>query len=119
MWPFDRTTTTARPIARAEPAPLQGSEPSAVKLAELGHRVADLEREWKAVEVEWISWFDKYRRLYGRIAKRAEREEADHQDDATQSRHDAPEGTNGAGGHRYPSRAPPTPSAHLAARFRR
>lgn len=35
-----------------------------------------LERSVKALDLEWNEWFDKYRRLYARLSKRVEREEA-------------------------------------------
>jgi hypothetical protein len=31
----------------------------------------DQARLWKKIEVEWNEWFDKFRRLYARLAKRA------------------------------------------------
>jgi hypothetical protein len=69
IWPFDRKQT--------EPA--------------LGERVAQLEKQVKALTLEWDEWYDKYRRLYARIAKRQERDEAVE----PESREDAPEPTNG------------------------
>ncbi len=36
-------------------------------------RLERLEREWKSMMIEWEEWYDKFRRLYARIAKRAER----------------------------------------------
>lgn len=41
---------------------------------DLTARLERLEREWKAREIEWEEWYDKFRRLYARIAKRVERE---------------------------------------------
>ena len=82
IWPFDRKPT--------EPA--------------LGERVAQLEKQVKALTLEWDEWYDKYRRLYARIAKRQERDEAV---EAPQSREDAPEPTNGhraVSGGPYPRR---------------
>lgn len=59
--------------AKTKPRP----DPDVVaRLQALEARQTALEKEWKAVEVEWTEWFDKYRRLYGRIAKRAQREDA-------------------------------------------
>jgi len=37
----------------------------------LEERLIALERAWKAVEGEWTDQLDRYRRLHGRIAKRA------------------------------------------------
>src|SRR5256885_6839874 len=31
----------------------------------------DQERSFKKIEIEWDGWFDKFRRLYARLAKRA------------------------------------------------
>jgi hypothetical protein len=39
---------------------------------DLERRVEKLEDEWKKISMEWEEWFDKFRRLYARIAKRAE-----------------------------------------------
>jgi len=33
-------------------------------------RLESLERQVKALVIEWDEWFDKYRRLYARLAKR-------------------------------------------------
>jgi hypothetical protein len=72
MWPF-RAKTEAKTDAR------------------LTERVEELEREFKSIEIEWSEWFDKYRRLYARIAKRVERDEKD--GGGQQSREDASETT--------------------------
>lgn len=72
MWPFtprDRTPTDRGLVARVE----------------------ELERKLETIDVEWTEWYDKYRRLYARIAKRVERDP----DDASQSRQDAPGSTKG------------------------
>ena len=55
MWPFTpktAATTDARLIERLE----------------------KLERTIESIDVEWTEWYDKYRRLYARIAKRVERD---------------------------------------------
>ena len=39
-------------------------------------RVEELERRLKSIEIEWDEWYDKYRRLYARIAKRVKAQEA-------------------------------------------
>ncbi len=39
---------------------------------ELSERLAKLERKFTDLELEWINFFDKARRMMGRIAKRAE-----------------------------------------------
>ncbi len=44
-------------------------------------RVEVLERRIKAIEVEWDEWYDKYRRLYARLAKRVERAQTDDPDE--------------------------------------
>jgi succinate dehydrogenase/fumarate reductase-like Fe-S protein len=36
-------------------------------------RVAELEKKVRDLEVEWMDWYDKYRRLYARLAKRESR----------------------------------------------
>lgn len=66
MWPFERKT---------EPA----TEP------ELRAKLKELEERIEAIDVEWSEWYDKYRRLYARIAKRVERD--------SESREDAPQST--------------------------
>lgn len=78
MWPFTAATT---------PPPQSATD------AGLRDRVADLERQVQALEIEWSEWFDKYRRLYARIAKRAERDEKEE----GKSRDVAPGSKNGAG----------------------
>jgi len=65
MWPF----------GRREPDP------------ELAERVRDLERKMAVVDVEWSDWFDRYRRLYAKISKRAQ-----------EVPEDQPEGDRGANG---------------------
>lgn len=55
MWPF-----TGR-----KPKPDQGPQ-----LSDLERRVAKLEGRWDEIEIEWSEWFDKFRRLYARLAKR-------------------------------------------------
>lgn len=77
MWPFgaSKPRATERELDRA-----------------LRDRVEELERRWKAVEVEWDEWYDKFRRLYARIAKRVERE-GEAAPDAAESRQDAPQST--------------------------
>lgn len=74
MWPF-RASTDLEPLARLE------------------HRVNELERQAADREIEWSEWFDKFRRLYARIAKRAERDP----EAAPASRQDAPGATNSDG----------------------
>lgn len=44
---------------------------------DLTPRVEVLERRIKALEIEWDEWYDKYRRLYARLAKRVERAQND------------------------------------------
>ena len=48
-------------------------------VARLEERLIALERAWKSVEGEWTDQLDRYRRLHGRIAKRAALIEADDQ----------------------------------------
>ena len=60
MWPF--------------PAPTERKSETE-QLRALGDRIAAIERELRTVGVEWSEWYDKFRLLYARIAKRVEREE--------------------------------------------
>jgi len=55
--------------------------PQLDQLADIERRLEALERRWKEVDVEWSGWFDKYRRLYARIAKREQREAETPEDD--------------------------------------
>lgn len=52
-------------LSKSKPPPDYGP-----KLAELERRLTYLEDKYKAVDVEWSEWFEKYRRLYARLAKR-------------------------------------------------
>jgi hypothetical protein len=73
MWPFTRTTAAATD-------------------ERLEKRLEEIERKLRTIDQEWSEWYDKYRRLYARIAKRVERDS----DDAPQSRQDAPGATKRA-----------------------
>lgn len=42
----------------------------AKRLDELTRRFDRLEERWNRIDVEWSEWYDKYRRLYARLAKR-------------------------------------------------
>lgn len=53
----------------------------------------ELENELRSLRIEWEEWYDKYRRLYARISKRAERA----QEDPAESRQDAPGSSERAG----------------------
>ena len=73
MWPFTpktAATTDARLIERLE----------------------ILERQVRTIDQEWSEWYDKYRRLYARIAKRVERDA----DSDPPARQDAPGATKRA-----------------------
>lgn len=52
---------------------------------DLEARVAALERRWETIDHEWTEWYDKFRRLHARLAKRQQRALAE----------DVPESTNG------------------------
>jgi len=67
----------------------------------LERRLDDLERRIELLDVEWSEWYDKYRRLYARISKRAERDEK-----GPESLKDAPKPTNGAQLVQTPAGAP-------------
>lgn len=41
----------------------------------LRERMAVIEREWREMQVEWLSMYDQFRSLYGRISRRQQREE--------------------------------------------
>lgn len=131
MWPFDRPKTTPAPgdalVAaltneqRAVDAiyrRLQLLEGRAEKPSDLAPRVAQLEarldKELKAFEVEWTSWYDKFRQLYNRLAKRRSRDQEE-QDEAL-------EPVTATNGHEAPPDPyqPPSvaPTAHLARRMR-
>lgn len=96
-------------VGQREPAPTRMADPSGAELAALTARVERVERDFKVIEVEWNDMFDRFRRLLGKIAKRAEREE-----DASQSREDAPQPTHAAG--RYEEPVSPIPLHHNGSR---
>jgi len=56
-----------------------------VQNRDLEERIERLERTVKGLEVEWNGWFDQYRRLYARLAKREQRA-ADEPDSPQESR---------------------------------
>lgn len=66
-------------------------------------RLEVVEKRLKALDVEWDEWYDKYRRLYARLAKRVAHDE--------KAAEDAPGSTNG--------KAPFPPLNPLAARLLR
>lgn len=80
MWPFSRATE----ITTSD---------------ELERRVAKLETRLEEFDVEWSEWYDKYRRLYARIAKRVERDSDSHQDAPQSTETPLPKGN---GVHRAP-----------------
>lgn len=80
MWPFGRRVENHPPTTGYELSP------------GLEARLAALEKAHAQRELEWSDWFDKFRRLYARIARRMERA-ADENPDAPQSPQDAPEST--------------------------
>lgn len=45
-------------------------EDSHRRLLALERRVNELEAKYSGIDVEWSEWYDKYRRLYARLAKR-------------------------------------------------
>ena len=55
--------------------------------AGLTARLEKLERQVEALDLEWSEWFDKYRRLYARIAKRVERDSDSGQESSKDARH--------------------------------
>jgi hypothetical protein len=73
------------------------------QLLDVTKRLIAVEGKLEEIDVEWSEWYDKYRRLYARIAKRDEREGKT--DD--QSRHDDPGATNHGGDRGNGPRRPP------------
>lgn len=71
----------------------QLTEDERAVLRRLEDRMDQLERLSERREIEWTGWYDKFRTLFMRIAKRVERA-AELEPDAPQSRQDAPETTN-------------------------
>lgn len=64
-------------------------EPGLLKrLIEIEARQVTLERSVKTIDAEWSEWFDKFRHMYARLAKRIK-----DADSATESREDAPRPT--------------------------
>ena len=55
-------------------------------------RMDQLEKQDSKREIEWTMWYDKFRTLFMRLSKRAERL-ADEQPDTPQSPQDAPQST--------------------------
>jgi predicted nuclease with TOPRIM domain len=49
-----------------------GREKAQARLDELQERLEKLERDMRALQLEWESTYDKVRQMMGRIAKRAE-----------------------------------------------
>jgi hypothetical protein len=64
-------------------------------VADLRERVALQEKGLKALEMEWQEWWDKFRTLYARLAKRVKdaHQLETPENDSPQSREDAPERT--------------------------
>lgn len=122
MWPWTKRAT--EPKQPGEPpsqtATFAGNRADLVaRLLDLEERTTRLERAVKGIDTDWSEWFDKFRRLYARIAKRQERDE-----DGAQSTEDAPETTIGQ--ERHPRLLPRVQApaeavegtAHLSRRFR-
>lgn len=93
MWPFDRTQTERGP----DPVGVHPEgELDALRLAALSDRLDKLSKRIDGIEMEWNEWFDKFRRLYARLAKRQERDEvAEAAQTDTKSHQDAVGRTNG------------------------
>jgi hypothetical protein len=61
------------------------------RLDELARRVEGHDKKITELDVDWSEWFDKFRRLYARIAKRQERDEHEREADTEKNpRQDAP-----------------------------
>jgi hypothetical protein len=136
MWPFDRKRPTPRQTdalvdaltneQRAVDAiyrrlqlleahrdkALDGADPAL--LERLTKLEARLDRDLKGLEIEWTSWYDKFRQLYNRLAKRKSR--GQNEDEEAQ---ETVEATNGAEPPPDPYQPPEVAStSHLARRFR-
>lgn len=61
-------------------------------------QIAQLESELRRIRVEWEEWYDKYRRLYARISKRAERDTENGPESHQDARHATNDGTVGGNG---------------------
>jgi len=87
MWPFDRTKTAAAPGGTTRGA--GGTDPAAARASTDANAdaIAKLNKRLDAIEMEWMEWFDKFRRLYARLAKRQEREAAEEENKSSE---DAP-----------------------------
>jgi chromosome segregation ATPase len=92
MWPFDRKPTKP-PVAGSFDSQELGA--IARRLDELARRVEGAEKKVETLDVDWSEWYDKFRRLYARIAKRQERDEdaAQAAQDGQKSQQDAPQRT--------------------------
>lgn len=59
------------------------------RLIELDERQKAQERQLKALDMEWSEWYEKFRLMYARLAKRI-KDAADVVGDGPESNHDAP-----------------------------
>lgn len=91
MWPFDRAPTSKEQAPDAARPDIAELRAIALRLDAMARRLDKIEEVTKGVDTEWSEWFDKFRRLYARIAKRQERDEA--AESGTESRQDAPRRT--------------------------
>lgn len=53
------------------------SKPIEDQLRKLEHRLEDLERSFKGLDLEWTETYDKLRKLHSRLAKRDQRAQED------------------------------------------
>lgn len=102
MWPF--RTAAPKTELYVEPGLLK-------RLIEIEARQVTLERSVKTIDAEWSEWFDKFRHMYARLAKRI-KDAAEVDGNGAQSLEDAPgraiepppsPGHSGVFPHRYPA----------------
>jgi hypothetical protein len=67
-------------------------------LSEVTERLETVERQLKATKLEWEDTYDRLRRLMGRVAKRALRDEANVDSEAVEDTAPAPERPSTFGG---------------------
>lgn len=73
MWPFDR-----KPTKPPVPGAVDAQELAALarRLDATERRLEEAEKKVEELDLDWSESYDKFRRLYARIAKRQERDEA-------------------------------------------
>lgn len=67
-------------LSRREP-----SREAVEAVVRLEKRLQALEERWLEIDVQWSEWYDKYRRLYARLAKRVSDERKKEQPEKSDS----------------------------------